>query len=164
MGAVELGLLATVGAVLLATRTKLPSQDVWRAYVLFAGFLGAYVLVQWLRRSGDPRPARRRPPRRQRPGMPAELTQVGDLLRAGTASRPEFDRGMRPLLREIVADRLLAVGVDPDRHQDQAERLLGLRFTELALTRGASQSTIQDRGPSPREIAELLDRLEAIGR
>ncbi|MHB8331397.1 MAG: hypothetical protein ACYDEA_04305 [Candidatus Dormibacteria bacterium] len=160
----ELGVLATLGALFLAARTGVPTQDLWRGYLLFMCSLGAWLLVQALSHSGDPRPSRSRAPGRRQPGIPAELTGVGDLLRAGAASRAEFDRGMRPLLREIATDRMLLLGVDPDRQPDQAAALLGPRLTELALTRGASLAEIRDRGPSPDEVAQLLDRLEALAK
>ncbi|MHB8324390.1 MAG: hypothetical protein ACYDHB_08225 [Candidatus Dormibacteria bacterium] len=164
IGVAELAVLATLGAVFVAARTGVPSQDLWRGYLLLMCSLGAWLLVQALSHSGDPRPSRSRAPGRRGSGIPAELTGVGDLLQAGAASRAEFDRGMRPLLREIAQDRLLLLGVDADRQPDQAATLLGPRLTELALTRGASLAEIRDRGPSPAEVAQFLDRLEALAR
>lgn len=161
----ELAALATLGALYLVARTRVPGQDVWRGYLLLICLLGAFLLVQALRHSGDPIPERQRGRRRaQTASIPPELTQVMDVLRAGTASRPEFDRGMRPLLREVATDRLLWLGVDPSRQPQLAAATLGPRLSELALSRGASSAGIRDRGPTPAEVAELLDQLEALSR
>lgn len=164
-GVAELAVLAALAALYLATRTQVPGQDVWRGYLLLVCFLGAFLLVQALRYSGDPRPERSRGRRHSKLGaVPPELTQVVDVLRAGTASRPEFDRGMRPLLREIATDRLLLLGVDASRQPERAAEVLGPRLNQLILSRGASLAGIRDRGPSPAEVAQVLDQLEALAR
>ncbi len=164
-GVAELAVLAALVSLYLSTQTHVPAQDVWRGYLLFVCFLGAFLLVQALRYSGDPGPERSRGRRHSKLGaVPPELTQVVDALRAGTASRPEFDRGMRPLLREIATDRLLSLGVDPGRQPDRAAEVLGPRLDQMILSRGASLAGIRERGPSPAEVAQMLDQLEALAR
>jgi hypothetical protein len=156
---------ATVGVLVAAARSSGPSQNLWRAYVLFLCFLAVICAVRVLRHAGDPGPVRGSQARATaRSGLPDELTRVNDLLLAGLASRPDFERGMRPLLIEIAADRLLAKGIDLRRDPERAEAELGPETAALLLREGGVRASFQDRGPSRREISLVLTRMEQVGR
>jgi hypothetical protein len=156
---------ATLAVLIATTRSSGSSQNLWRAYVLFLCFLAVVCAVRALRSVGDPGPRRGSQARATTgSGLPDELTRVNDLLLAGRASRPDFERGMRPLLLEIAADRLLAKGIDLRRDPERAEAELGPETSALLLHTGGVRASFQDRGPSGPEISLVLARLEQIGR
>ena len=165
IGLIELLVLVTVVAAGFYIHGGIPDQALFRAYILFVCSLLALLLTQVMRHSGDPRSV---PPARSMPAgapeFPKELGTVSDLLRAGSASRPDFDRSVRPLLWEIAADRLLAVGVDLRHDPMRARELLGDEGARLVLSAGPSHASVQERGPQPPEIARLMDLLESLGR
>jgi len=165
IGLGELLALATLVAFGFYIHGGIPDQALYRAYILFVCSLLAFLMIQLTRHSGDARPvALVRATAAGAPELPKELATVADLLRAGSASRPDFDRSVRPLLREIAVDRLMVAGVDLRRDPERARELLGADEAELVLFEGPSHATVQERGPRPSEIAKLIDRLEAVGR
>jgi hypothetical protein len=157
---------ATVVVLLVATRSSGYSLNLWRAYILFLCFLALICALRALRHVGESGQGRgaRRLRGTGRPRLPEELTRVNDLLLAGIASRPDFEHGMRPLLREIAADRLLSKGIDLGRDPEAAETELGPDTSALLLRSAESRPSFQDRGPSSAELSALLDRMESIGR
>jgi len=159
-GVIELLVLATLAAAGLYLNGAISHETVVRAYVLFCCAAVVFFFIQVIRHIGDQVPNRaRRPERRGGDELPGELVAIADSLRAGSASRPDFDRSVRPMLREITADRLTRAGVDLARERPRAEELLGPKLAEMALQEGPTHAGVQERGPRPAEIAELLDRL-----
>lgn len=157
--------LATLAAGALYLRGVGPRETVVRAYVLFCCAVVVFFFIQLIRGLGDQVP--RRPRSAKRKGgaeMPSELVAVADSLRAGSASRPDFDRSVRPMLREITTDRLARAGVDARRERQRAEQLLGPKLFEMALQEGPTHAGVQERGPRRDEIVELLDRLAELAR
>jgi hypothetical protein len=157
---------ATALVLIVTANAPGASQNLWRAYILFLCFLALICALRALRHVGESGPATDARGRRGsgRPGLPEELVRVNDLLLAGIASRPDFEHGMRPLLREIAADRLLSKGIDLGRDPEAAEAELGPYTSALLLRSAQRRPGFQDRGPSSAELSALLDRMERIGR
>lgn len=150
-----------VGAVLLSGRVD--ASQIGRAYALSVGALVIVVLVLELCRIGsrpdswtDPEP-----PAIAR--VPAELTRLEDSLRASRVSHGQYERQVLPVLREIVTDRLLLLGLSEDRDQERANQALGPRLRS-ALGEQAPWLGQSRPGPSKRELAEVVAELEALGR
>ncbi|MHB1501834.1 MAG: hypothetical protein ACYCYK_11825 [Candidatus Dormibacteria bacterium] len=165
VGVAQLFVLASLTVAAIFFHGGVSDQDLLRAYILFCCSLGVFLLIQSIRHSGDP--ARPGPSRRPRSGaveVPSDLRQVADALRAGSASRPDFDRSVRPWLRELAMERLSLVGVDLRHDRERASELLGTELMEVAFSSGPSRATVQDRGPGPAQISSWLDRLEGLGR
>ena len=165
VGATELFILASLATAALYFHGGVSNQDLLRAYILFCCSVAAFLLIQLARHSGDPVVHRERRPRQQGGAeVPGELLLVADALRAGSASRPDFDRSVRPWIRELAVDRLSLVGVDPRHEPERAAQLIGPELMEVAFGAGPSQARVQDRGPSPAQVGAWLDRLEGLGR
>lgn len=164
VGAAELFIVASLATGALYFHGGVSNQDLLRAYILFCCSVAAFLLVQLARHSGDPAVPRERKPRAQQAvDVPGELLSVADALRAGRASRPDFDRSVRPWIRELAVDRLSLVGIDPRHDPKRASDLIGPELMEVAFSSGPSQARVQDRGPSPAQLGAWLDRLEGLG-
>ncbi len=155
--------LGTVAALIALAVPSISRVQLGRAYVLGMTALALYYLVRELV-APDLLPEPRGAVEPQPEAIPAELAQIQDRLRAGRASRAEFDRDLRPLLREVARDRLQAVGVDLDLDSEQARSRLGPQASMAVLDQGPSRWDAAGRGPRQRELEALLDTLEGIGR
>lgn len=125
------GALATV--LLLALSVGFPGQR-WNFVAGFELVLGAAALASLAARlrSLVPRGFEARSPfdprarRRSTAEVPTELERIDRLLVLGTASAFDAHHRVRPLLRQLAAERLHAHhGVDLDRQPEQARQLLG---------------------------------------
>ncbi|MEI2779281.1 MAG: hypothetical protein V9G19_25620 [Tetrasphaera sp.] len=90
---------------------------------------------------------------RQR-GRDSRVSQLRALVRE-TADSDRADE-LHAIVTRIVADRLRTRGLDPARQPEEARALLG---TDLA---GYLNAPYGRRGRSPREIDQLLQRIERI--
>ncbi|MGH7697758.1 MAG: hypothetical protein ACRENV_03675 [Candidatus Dormibacteria bacterium] len=155
-----MGTLAA-GVALLVPGVNRP--DLGRIYVLALAALVIYYLVLDLHHEAPlPEPAD------AEAGfaagqLPAELGTIQDLLRASRSSRADFDREVRPLLREVARDRLLTQGISLPQDRERAAALLGPVATMAILEEGPSQWG-GNRGPRLAQLQSLLDTLEGIGR
>lgn len=125
------------------------------------GLLGM-ALAAWLARVPSARRWRQRPPRRPRPGLPADLGAITELIVSGRSSAAEVHRRLRPLLREIAAVRLARRGIGLDRDPIQARELLGEELWELVRADRAAPPARAAPGLTLAELAALTDRLEAV--
>jgi hypothetical protein len=163
--------LAVVASLALAAAVQLdPARRplAVAVYLLVLGGLAVRLLVRWLRRS-YPAPAaspfdaalaaRPAPPR-----PPAELDRLARLLALSSASALHAHTRLRAELRPVAADRLRwSLGIDLDADPAAARAVLGEAGWALL---GREAHDLPDRdatGPPPRDLAELLGRLEAIG-
>ncbi len=162
-GVVAVG--ATILSAALAANPAVPGDLVWRGLVIFLGALGAAVALLWLHLTGEGghRPSRRRTRRSASP-LPPTLVQVQDAVRAGSASRPDFERVLRPILFEIAEDRLLAVGISPLREVVGARQRLGPLAADLLLSPRVTVYGTGVRGPSRATLAEVMAALEGLRR
>jgi hypothetical protein len=102
------------------------------------------------------------PPRAAAPKPPAELERIDRLLVLGAANAFDAHHRVRPLLRELAAERLHArYGVDLDREPARAHELLGEDLwnvvrPDLELRHRNAPGLAIDR------TARLVDRLEAL--
>jgi hypothetical protein len=139
-------------------------------------FLGVYVLVlgvfllsglvgsfRTLRpRAWERSPFDRRPDRPEPAFAIDELARIDRLVVLGGANAFDLHYRLRPLLRELAADRLSAGhGVSLDREPDRAQRLLGDELWELVRAdRQVGRRT--GLGVAPAELAGFVERLEAL--
>lgn len=125
-GAVAAGLLA-------ALSIGFPAQR-WNFVAGFELVIGAAALASLagrlralVPRGIDARsPFDARPSRPRRPSPPPELERIDRLLVLGSSNAFDAHHRVRPLLRELAAERLHAHhGVDLDRDRERARELLG---------------------------------------
>jgi hypothetical protein len=134
-------------------------------YLLAVGSVTVIVLA---RRLGDalPRAARFERLVAQQPRPPEGVKQL-EMIRRGLSAAGWNDAELRfrlgPMVREIAAARLSRkYGVDLERQPGRARAVLGDgRVWELAAPRSPAPGR-EAGGWSARELAELLDELEAI--
>lgn len=159
-------LVATIGVVLALLLAGSADGLALLAYVLFLAALALTVLVDRLQEALPP--AREldrllsRPSRREEPiGQLETLTRV---LSSATWSQRDVHYRLRPATREIASALLSRrYGVDLDRQPERARALLGDGVAwELARPDRDPPEDGYGRGWSRRELAELLEELEAI--
>ena len=98
----------------------------------------------------------------ERPPPLAELERIDRLVVLGTANEFDLHYRLRPLLRQLAADRLFARhGVDLDRSPERARPLLG---DELWALVRADRTVGRRTGPGvpSAELADYVDRLERL--
>jgi hypothetical protein len=136
------------------------------AYVLFLGALGLAVLAGRLREELGPAPPFEwliaSPARAVEPIE--QLETLSRTLSAAGWNQTELHHRLRPPVREIVAARLSRrYGIDLNSEPERARKLLGDgRAWDLARPDRERPEDRYARGWSRRELAELLDELEAI--
>ncbi len=100
------------------------------------------------------------------PGPPDQhvvrLARLEAALSYGGDSRGQYDRSLRPLLRQLVDDRLavrhgVVLSEDPARCRDLMDEELWQDVVSPPPTTGPSAA-----GPSPARVAQLLDAVERI--
>jgi hypothetical protein len=162
--ALALLLAGTIAVVVVLARGGVDASQVGRAYVLAVGALIIFWLIQELRRSPGFVPAPRKSAVVASAAIPPELEQLRDALRVSRASRRQYQLQIVPRLREIAADQLLTRGISLSRERDRAAAALGPGLSELLLPDREDPLRSLRRGPQQKELAALLDALEALGR
>ena len=162
--AVVLAVAATGLAAALAIGPAQFGDLAWRWLLIFLGGLGAILLVGWL--AGLARsPAPIRPRRRSAPAaLPENLLTVQDAVRSGAASRADFERVLRPLLFEIAEDRLLALGISPERQPEAARARAGQLVADLLLSPRQQVYGTRRPGPGRTVLERLMADLEGMRR
>jgi hypothetical protein len=103
---------------------------------------------------------RHRPLPAPAPAHPPQLARV-ERAAQSISLASDVQLNLRPLLREIAAERLRARGVDLDRRPADARRLLGEALWELV----RPDRPPPDRhagGLTPAQLDAMLDRLEEL--
>lgn len=135
------------------------------AYVLVLGALGLLTLSRGLR-SGLPRTPDLDQLTRRPPAADERVPQLEAVVRrisAGRSSAFDLHYRLRPMVREIASAQLARRhGLDLDRRPEQARALLGERVWELVRPDRESPEQRLSRGWSTKQLAELIDELEAI--
>jgi len=169
------------GTVIRIAATVLLATAILSALVLVVPsrrtlFIGIYVLVLAVAaigtlvgsfRSLQPEiwmrsPSEREAEKPERPPPLAELERIDRLVVLGTANEFDLHYRLRPLLRQLAADRLFARhGVDLDRSPERARPLLG---DELWALVRADRTVGRRTGPGvpSAELADYVDRLERL--
>ena len=162
--AVVLAVAATGLAAALAIGPAHFGDLAWRWLLIFLGGLGATLLVGWL--AGLARsPAQVRPRRSSSPAaLPADLVTVQDAVRSGASSRADFERVLRPLLYEIAEDRLLAMGISPERQPEAARARGGQLVADLLLSPRQTVYGTRQPGPGRTVLERLMADLEGLRR
>ena len=139
------------------------AAQVGRAYFLGVGALVVVVMVREVGQIGRGWQGGG-PPKEPAPApIPPELAKLQDSLRASRVSTGHYQQEVLPLLREIASDRLLQQGISLDRDPARAAISLGPELSAVLLaTRDLGLTP--SRGPSQRELSELLTALEAVGQ
>lgn len=161
--AVVLAVLAFGAAAGLALGARAGGDLAWRALLLFIGALGAALAIQALRFPRD-RKVSPGPKRRSRSSIPGSFIRVRDAVTSASASRPDFERGLRPMLLEVARDVLASRGVDLDADPVQARALLGPEASELLLGPSVGPGWTRERGPRRERLERVMDHLEAVAR
>ena len=87
----------------------------------------------------------------------AELSSLEHRLSWGSVDRDRYEQRVRPLLADLVAERLRSRrGVDPRTQPEQARRIVGEALWELMTGPPTS------RCPTRAELSRLVDDLERI--
>ena len=162
--ALALLVAGTLAVVVVLARGGVDASQVGRAYVLGAGALIIFSLVQELRRSPDFVPARRKSAAPGSSSIPPELEQLQDALRVSRASRRQYELQVIPRLREIAADQLKMRGISLNREPERAVAVLGPELSSLLLPDRPEVLGFPRRGPQDKDLAAILDALESLGR
>lgn len=162
--ALALLVAGTLAVAVVLARGGVDASQVGRAYVLAVGALVIFTLVQELRHSPDFVPARRKAAPIDSSSIPPELEQLHDAVRVSRASRRQYELQVIPRLREIAADRLMMRGISLNREPERAIAVLGPELSALLLPDRPEVLGLPRRGPREKELAAILDSLEALGR
>jgi hypothetical protein len=136
------------------------------AYELVIGAIAVGALLGSLR-TLRPEPWARSPfdRGRDKPAGPAsidQLTRIDRLVVLGCSSAFDLHYRLRPLLRELTAERLHAShGVDLDRQPDRARPLLGDELWSVVRADRQLDHRYGPGLPTP-ELADIVERLEAL--
>ncbi len=162
--AVVLAVAATGLAAALAVGPAHFGDLAWRWLLIFLGGLGATILVSWLATLAKS-PREMRPKRRRASaGLPENLVSVQDAVRSGASSRADFERVLRPLLSEIAEDRLLALGISPERQPEAAKVRGGQLVADLLLSPRQTVYGTRQPGPGRAALEKLMADLEGLRR
>lgn len=103
----------------------------------------------------------RRVPAPERAAVGDELERIDRLVVLGSANAFDLHFRLRPLLRQVAAERLHSRGVELDRHEERARELLGDSAWELVR---ADRELRQRYGPgiAPDELERVVRALEAL--
>jgi hypothetical protein len=161
--AILVGIVTTgCGAAALALTGQRPL--VLHLYLAAVGALGVWAATALFRAALPPAPSslQRAMPRPPPPPAPlAELESIERQVSFATATELDFQVRLRPLLREVAAQRLWSRhGIDMERDPAAARRMLGEGTWEALHTQ-----TPADRlqpGRPPAELERLVDALEGL--
>jgi hypothetical protein len=111
----------------------------------------------WLRS-----PLEREPEKPEQPRPIAELDRIDRLVVLGAANEFDFHYRLRPVLRQVAAERLYGLhGVDLDRDPERARPLLGEELWE-AVRPDREMGRRAGPGLPPAKLAEHVARLEEL--
>jgi hypothetical protein len=135
-------------------------------YVFFLGAIAVGSLVGSFR-TLEPKPWERSPFERdpEKPEQPppiAGLDRIDRLVVLGAANEFDFHYRLRPLLRQLAADRLYGhYGFELDRDPERARELLGDELWQLV---SPERQVGRRTGPGlpPAELTAHVERLEAL--
>jgi hypothetical protein len=160
--------VALLTAILLALIVVVPSRRTLlvEVYVLLLATIALATVVSsfrtlepqaWLRS-----PFEREPEKPEEPAPIAELDRIDRLVVLGAASEFDLHYRLRPLLKQLAADRLHAShAFELDRDPERARLLLGEELWELVSPeRKAGRRTAA--GIDPALLAQHVDRLERL--
>jgi hypothetical protein len=160
--------VALLTAVLLALVVAVPSRrtlfvgiyELVLAAIAVSALVSSFRTLEpkaWLRS-----PFERDPAKPEEPPPIAELDRFDRLVVLGTGNEFDLHYRLRPLLRQLAADRLYARhGIDLDRDPERARPLLGDELAALV----SSDRKLGRRsaaGIDPAELARDVDRLEEL--
>jgi hypothetical protein len=156
--------VATVAGVMAALALSGQRSLVLHVWLVALGGLGLWAGTALIRVAlpASPSAMQRALPRRPvPPAAPAELERIQRTVSFAASSSFDFHVRLRPLLRDIAAQRLLTRhGIDMDRDAGAARRVLGAAVWD-ALNGEAPVNRLEP-GPSVRELHHLADTLEAL--
>lgn len=162
---VRTAIVATVALIVAVPFAGADRGIALYAYVLAIGALVLGVLVHEVRRALPtmiPLERRLRPPP-QREQRIAQLETLTRRLSVGESSTFDLHYRLRPLLREIAVARLARRhGVDFTRSPERARSLLGEQLWEILRPERQPPEERFARGPSKRQLAALIKRLERL--
>jgi hypothetical protein len=153
-------------AVLLALVVAVPSKralfvgiyELVLAAIAVSALISSFRTLEpraWLRS-----PFERDPAKPEEPPPIAELDRFDRLVVLGTGNEFDLHYRLRPLLRQLAADRLYARhGIDLDRDPERAQPLLGDELAAL-VSPDRKLGRRSAAGIDPTELARDVDRLE----
>lgn len=101
-----------------------------------------------------------RPPAEQR--RPLQLEEIEQHVRFAQYSALDYDRRLRPLLRELAAERLAATSrIDVSSDPQAARSRLGGEFWQAVYGEQAAQER-EEPGPSLSMLRSLIEALESL--
>lgn len=154
-------------AVVLAALPPVPRTPVIAGYVVFVGAVLLVELVAATTRAdaGSRGSAFERAlaPPRARPARPDALARLEDQVLLATTAALDVYVGLRPLLRDVAAQRLrMRHGVDLDGEPARARALLGDEAWELVRPGLDPPHDRFGPGIAPARLARALDAVEAL--
>jgi hypothetical protein len=141
-----------------------------RLELLAVGGCAVWALVHVLGRAAPPPPRTpldpRHPPRATRPGPPSSLSTINRRLKLATIHAGDAHHWVRPLIRDIAADRLAlrrGLDIDPSTSSRTAEvqAILGPVAWELSRPSARPEDPFAP-GIGPAELEEAVTALERI--
>lgn len=161
----ESGVLAALGTIPLVVILLVYPGETSRALDVYVVFLGALFLLALVRIApGEREEVRGLAPREDRP--PDRIVELDRLERdvvLATGSELEQHVRIKPLLRDVVEDRLWrSRGVELDASPDRARELLGEELYELVRPGRPDPDARYFRGLDLERLTRVLDRIEAI--
>jgi hypothetical protein len=149
------GIVLAMSGALVAVAVSLPGERAraLAAYLLALGILGVAASFRTVRRPGGRSPFEAAlAVRPDRPGRLRSLERMEHDCIQGLANPVDLHRRLRPILREVAAQRLAARhGIDLDQRPEAARAFLGEEAWEL----------VRPDRPHPDELAGT--RLDAAG-
>ena len=155
-------------AILLALVVAVPSKrslfvgiyELVLAAIAVSALVSSFRTLEpkgWLRS-----PFERDPAKPEEPPPIAELDRFDRLVVLGTGNEFDLHYRLRPLLRQLAADRLYARhGIELDRNPERAQLLLGDELAAL-LDQDRKLGRRSASGIDPAELARDVDRLEQL--
>jgi hypothetical protein len=162
-GSIVLGVLATAAFVAVAWLAPQHRSVAARAYLIALATLSIRAFALEVYRIIPLGPGSRRAARPGRPGVPDGLGRIERALALAPGSARETHHRLRPILRAIAAGRLeVRRRIDLDAEPERARSVLGEDAFELLRGGRPMPGEPQSSGIDTTEIAEIVDRLEAI--
>jgi hypothetical protein len=162
-GSIVLGVLATCALIAVLWIAPQHRAFATRAYLLVVAGLATRALALEILRANPLGSRSRAIARSGRPAVPDDLIQIERAIASAPVSARETYHRLRPILRQIAADRLeIRRGISLDAEPTKARVVLGEEA--WALLRGdlPRPTDPYTAGAEPAMIGEIVARLEAI--